>query len=99
MIAHAAADKCGAHIQDTSSNLATMFSKLLGCFVQCVDGESACIQPYNKPVERGSQSTDAVLKAVAMYLGPLPCIVRCAAPSVHSAPAGVAWPWPVSAFL
>jgi hypothetical protein len=34
MIADAAADTCGAHIQDTSGNLATMFSKLLGCFVQ-----------------------------------------------------------------
>jgi hypothetical protein len=30
------------------------------------------IQPFNKPVERGSQSADAVSKAVAAYLGPLP---------------------------
>ena len=29
-----------------------------------------CIQSYNKPVERGSQSTDAVSKTVAAYLRP-----------------------------
>ena len=30
----------------------------------CVHGE--CIQPYNKPVERGIQNTDAVSKAVSI---------------------------------
>jgi hypothetical protein len=34
--------------------------------------QRACIQPYNMPVERGSQSTDAVSKTVAACL----CVVE-----------------------
>jgi hypothetical protein len=43
-----------------------------------------CIHTYNKPVKEGIQITDAVLKAVATYLGLLPlCLIMAAALSAH----------------
>lgn len=41
-----------------------------------VCGQRACIQLCNTPVQRGSQSTDAVSKAVAVHLGPLPSCLK-----------------------